>query len=164
MCHKRGIKARIYDDKLSSHLSGVSGIVVVPIEKVASPGFLLFVRNLQAKKALARFVVDEAHSVLTQGHFREAMQDIKELRSRTNTRDVPITLFTATLPPSWESHMAHGCGLKTDKTAIFRDPVDWTTTCSFSHIVSYLVHLRSTRFLKPSDHLSPVDVLLANCF
>ena len=92
MCHKRGIKARIYDDKLSSHLSGVSGIVVVPIEKVASPGFLLFVRNLQAKKALARFVVDEAHSVLTQGHFREAMQDLKHLRTRTNTRDVPITI------------------------------------------------------------------------
>lgn len=138
---------------------------MAPIEEVASPGFLQFVRNLQANKALARFAVDEAHSVLTQGNFRETMQNLTRIKGLGTTLATSLSLCPRNSASSaWESHIAQGCGLNTDKTAIFRDPVDWTTTCSFSHIVSYLVHLRSTRFLKPSDHLSPVDVLLANCF
>lgn len=124
MCGKRRVKAMRYHDELHHQMSGVSGIVVVPIEKVVTPNFLLFVQNLKARKTLARYFIDEAHTVLTQGHFREDVTPIKNLRTLTRTCDVRMHLLTATLPPGWECQLMQACGLRMDATLQFRENCD----------------------------------------
>jgi superfamily II DNA or RNA helicase len=76
----------------------VADIVIVSAETAGSAMFMKWVSFTAAMGKLRRIVVDEAHLLLEQHHFRRIMLDLQLLRPASSC--VRICAFTATAPPS----------------------------------------------------------------
>lgn len=81
-------------------------LVIVGVEEAQTidtyqETFLSYAQQLSSQGSLTRIFVDESHVVLTNQSYRQKMADLIVVR----TLQAPITLLTATLPPSMEHEL-----------------------------------------------------------
>ncbi|KAL8689011.1 MAG: hypothetical protein Q9218_005217, partial [Villophora microphyllina] len=101
-CTAWGIVHAIYDPcSTPQQLHAVPTLLLVDIETAVTPGFLSFARALHAIGRLDRFVLDEAHLLLTASYYRTQLPAVAGLR-RVH---VPFICMTGTLPPFASSEL-----------------------------------------------------------
>lgn len=83
--------------------------VLVTIDQATHQTFKIFVASLIKQDLLARFIIDEAHLIITHGSFRPVMDLLQWLASSA----VQLVVMTATLPPSLESNLFQAIGVTT---------------------------------------------------
>ncbi len=85
-------------DKAHMDTYPVKFIFATPERLAKQPAFTAALQNLNARKLLSRFVIDEAHCVSHWGlDFRPDYRKLSALKD--NFPDVPITCLTATATP-----------------------------------------------------------------
>lgn len=120
--HSKGIVATYWTSDLLAQ-SDCPRVVIAPIETINSENFRSFIQTLHGLGKLARFVMDEAHTVLTALTYRTVFRSLSLLRSATCTSQVPLVLLTATCPPAWTPALLKFCGCRED-TLVFRESSD----------------------------------------
>ena len=76
-------------------ITGQNPIVLVSLDATVRPSWHQAVASIRPEVALNRYVIDEAHLILTEGDYREVMRHVKELR----TIKAQMMLLSATIPP-----------------------------------------------------------------
>ena len=76
-------------------ISGQASLVLVSLDVTAGAAWRQAVRSMRPEIKLNRYVVDEAHLIITESSYRDVMHKVKELR------EIPAQLFllSATIPP-----------------------------------------------------------------
>lgn len=101
-CREWNVACACYDaDITPQRMHAVPGLLLVDIETAVTPDFLAFARSLHAMDRLDRIVLDEAHLLLTAGHYRRKIVAVGVLRRIP----CPFVCMTATLPPFAELEM-----------------------------------------------------------
>jgi superfamily II DNA or RNA helicase len=77
-------------------------VVLVGVEGAVEPGFQQFLVRLEQARKLARIVIDECHTILTQRNFRGVM---RRLTATVRCVGVQVMLLTATLPLEMEQEL-----------------------------------------------------------
>ena len=77
-------------------ISGQKPIVLVSLDVTDGISFRSAAASIRPDIPINRFVIDEAHLVLTESNYRKVMTHVKELRVNRSQ----LLLLTATLPPS----------------------------------------------------------------
>jgi superfamily II DNA helicase RecQ len=111
-------------------------IVVVVIDTVVrSTEFKSYVNDLTIQGRLERIFFDEAHTVLTESHFRPSLLAIKDLAI-----DAQWIFMTATLPPMWRNNFLTAVGLDNDNRSVAnRSSVRWIRSSTVRKNISYKV-------------------------
>ncbi|KAI0323904.1 hypothetical protein GY45DRAFT_1349651 [Cubamyces sp. BRFM 1775] len=83
-------------DPQKATISGQASIVLVSLDVTPGAAWRQAVRSMRPEIKLNRYVVDEAHLIITESSYREVMHRVKELR------EIPTQLFllSATIPPA----------------------------------------------------------------
>lgn len=82
-------------------------LTLVSVESACTEDFGGFLRRLHDQSRLDRIVLDEAHMVLTDSSYREALRQVRVVRRLP----VPFVALTATLPPCQEVDLCEGLHL-----------------------------------------------------
>ena len=80
---------------LSPRITGQAPIILVSLDSTIRSYWHQAVASLRSDITLNRYVVDEAHLILTEAAYRDVMQHIKELRNHC----VQMVLLSATIAP-----------------------------------------------------------------
>ncbi|GAB1525775.1 hypothetical protein RhiTH_008941 [Rhizoctonia solani] len=89
------------------HLVPVSGLVAVQLQAFLSIDVLMqWCHAAIGNQALERIIFDEAHTALTQAHFREEMKNICCLVELA----IPVIALSATVPPIYEERLQTAFG------------------------------------------------------
>ena len=87
---------------------GKASLVLVAAELASKKTFLDYACNLQLRGQLDRIFIDECHLIVTAAEYRELLPQLRELR----TIACPLTMLTATLPPSMEGEFNEAMALQ----------------------------------------------------
>jgi superfamily II DNA helicase RecQ len=72
-CKERGLSCYIWGDSGTAPNTAAQ-VVLVSVHNAIKPEFQQFLVRLEGSEKLARLVIDESHSVLTQRNFRQIMR------------------------------------------------------------------------------------------
>ncbi|KAF6745345.1 P-loop containing nucleoside triphosphate hydrolase protein, partial [Ephemerocybe angulata] len=104
-CKEQGLSFELYDTP-STPLNAPSNLIV-SIESTAKEEFTRYLEQLCATQSIARFVLDEAHLLLTHESFRPIMNTL----SWAGQKSVQVVLLTATLPVNLVERLFEATGL-----------------------------------------------------
>jgi len=96
-CKKAGISCQIWEKEGFS--SGKTQVIIVGVEHAILPEFHNVLIQLESTNRLARIVIDECHTLVSQREFRPI---IRRLGGLVRCVTSQLVLLTATLPPSLE--------------------------------------------------------------
>ncbi len=124
--HRRGVSAAYLNATLSSNevkqLHGALAadrlkLLYVSPERLALPGFLALLDQLQARQQLSLFAIDEAHCIAEWGHdFRPEYRELHVLHQRYPS--VPRVALTATADPETRQEIMEQLQLRPDQQFI----------------------------------------------
>jgi len=86
---------------------GKASLVLVAAELAGKKTFLDYACNLQLQGQLDHIFIDECHLIITAAEYRELLPQLRELRAIA----CPLTMLTATLPPSMEDEFNEAMAL-----------------------------------------------------
>ena len=110
-----GVPFQTYDRNIDDgNLNVRDNLVLVTADKARSTRFREALAILNEKKAVGRLVFDEAHIPLIANDYRDALEDVYELRSIP----MQIICLSATLSPSHISDLIASFGLMEDTEVI----------------------------------------------
>ena len=81
-------------------------ILLVSAEAAVTDEFARHLKRLDSSRRLFRIVIEEAHLALTSQSFRPHLKRLGTIRPSGR---VPLTLLTATMPPSMEKNLSDTC-------------------------------------------------------
>lgn len=93
--------------KYDMDLSNLPTNLIVVIETTESEHLRAFFRNMVDRRLFARIIVDEAHLILSHGHFRSVMGDLRWV----GQLGIPVIIQSATIPPSVLPHLFDKLGV-----------------------------------------------------
>lgn len=128
---EQGIPFTTYDYNLKDPEQLKTNILLVQVEKMATPSFLSLARRLAHEGRLDRAIFDEAHA-MQQLKFRQEMKMWREGVARVVAiYNVQIVGFTATLPLQLVENVKHQLGMDLNKkeTKIVRSSVNRNELC-----------------------------------
>ncbi|KAG8726366.1 ATP-dependent DNA helicase sgs1, partial [Ceratobasidium sp. 414] len=136
------------------------GIVAVPVETAATPGFAAWLTGINSQNRLNRIVFDEAHMLVTEQSYRMAMLNLNTLIEQ----GVPLVCLTATLPPSMLPDLQNTLGFPTFyvvRESTLRSNIAMHTSllANRAHALSALVR-HATRF---QSELKPQEGIMVQC-
>lgn len=88
--------------KSNSELNLQDNLVIISADKSQTASWRAALANLVHRKPLARIIVDEAHIPLVAKGYRKPLKHVCDVRSMP----APLVLLSATLPPSFISHVS----------------------------------------------------------
>ena len=127
----------------------VKPLILVDVQQASGADFKTLLQRLQAAGRLDRLVLDEAHLLLTAGHYREHLGLLVELRRF----DCPFVCLSATLPPFGEQELCQLLAMTV--------PVVIRTSGDRPNICYEVVHVRQVAHVRPGQgYVSPEEQLL----
>ncbi|KZP18977.1 P-loop containing nucleoside triphosphate hydrolase protein, partial [Athelia psychrophila] len=85
-------------------IGGEAKLILVSIENARTPEWRKAISELDNRvpdTRVSRIVIDEAHFAFTASDFRDALRNLKEMR----THSMQFVLLSATIPPQSENHV-----------------------------------------------------------
>jgi superfamily II DNA/RNA helicase len=101
-CVELGLSCYIWKSSGTILPQRMAQVVLVGVEGAVEPGFQQFLVRLEQTHKLARIVIDECHTILTQRNFRGVM---RRLTATVRCVNVQLMLLTATLPVEMEQEL-----------------------------------------------------------
>lgn len=101
-CVELGLSCYIWKSSGTILPQRMAQVVLVGVEGAVEPGFQQFLVRLEQAHKLARIVIDECHTILTQRNFRGVM---RRLTATVRCVSVQVMLLTATLPVEMEQEL-----------------------------------------------------------
>jgi superfamily II DNA or RNA helicase len=101
-CMERGLSCYIWKSSGTILPQRMAQVVLVGVEGAVDSGFQQFLVRLEQAHKLARIVIDECHTILTQRNFRGVM---RRLTATVRCVGVQVMLLTATLPLEMEQEL-----------------------------------------------------------
>ena len=101
-CVELGLSCYIWRNSGTILPQRMAQVVLVGVENAVTPEFQQFLIRLEQAEKLARIVIDECHTVLTQREFRKVM---RRLAGTIRCVEVQLVLLTATLPVEMEGRL-----------------------------------------------------------
>ena len=86
-------------DSVSPCITSQYSVVVASLDAAVTPAFQQAMASVSAPRSIRRIVIDEAHLVISDLHFRAVMQKVGHIRRSR----LQFVLISATIPPSAES-------------------------------------------------------------
>lgn len=118
---------------LTGTISGQAPILLVSLDSITSASWQQAVASMRPEVTLNRYVIDEAHMILTEASYRDIMTRVKELRF------VPaqLMLLSATIPPKSlpdlrkEANLAAGSNTRVIRASSNRPEMRFTMAHTF---------------------------------
>jgi RecQ family ATP-dependent DNA helicase len=101
-CQEADLSCYIWRNSGTILKQRMAQVVLVGVENAVTPEFQQFLIRLEQAQRLARIVIDECHSILTQRDFRPMM---RRLPGTIRCVNVQLVLLTATLPINMEQKL-----------------------------------------------------------
>lgn len=112
-CAQLNIPCQVWNSAMP--ISAAPSNLLIVLETTESDALRQFFKTLSQSQRLAQIIVDEAHLII--GH---AFRDVVHTLSWIGGLGVPVTLQSATIPPSMEAHLFSMFGITAWR--VFREP------------------------------------------